>query len=68
MGGILCGIGVARSDRFHDLFVVASQPRRAGVADDEVEMQVQQALAFSQQLLVVAGQVWVLAGPGDFHM
>ncbi|UHL94470.1 hypothetical protein LVE67_17765 [Pseudomonas aeruginosa] len=54
MGGLFRGVGVACGDGFDDLVVVAAQLDRAGRADDVVEMQVQQALAFAQQALVVA--------------
>ncbi|MOA05651.1 hypothetical protein D3C78_1252580 [compost metagenome] len=48
--------------------MVASQSRLARRADDEIEVQVQQPLSLAQELLIVAGQVGILAGTGDFHV
>mgnify|MGYP003108383367 CR=1 FL=1 len=61
---MLLGIG----DRRDQFVVVAALARAAGVADQVVEVQVQQALALVEQLLVVVRQIRVLPGAGDLHM
>ncbi len=68
VGGLFGGFRVAGGDGFDDFLVVAAQAGGAGRADDVVEVQVQQALAFAQQAFVVADEVGVAPGLGDGHV
>lgn len=66
---LLSVVGVTRRDSVNDDIMVTPQARGGTrCADDLVEMQMQQPLAFAQQFFVIADEVGVLARLGNRDM